>query len=316
MVYALTFISIAVALVFIILNFIKLREIDEGNQEMKEIATIIRKGSDKFMTTEYKPIAITVGVIAVLLSLFIEKFAGVTFLIGALMSSAACTIGMKGATLANVRVTNCARTTQNLGRTNQVATRGGSIGGLAVPAFGLLGLIAIYLATGGIDKTAESTGIVPLLTCNPTIFRLTAYSLGCSLVAMFNRVAGGNFTKGADIGSDISSKIRHAWDEDDSRMPSTIADFIGDNVNDIAGNCSDLLESFVATIIASLLIAASISNDNPGMLTATCLYPLAIAGGGLISCIIGIARMFYCTSRPTTQLLNSIKQPTSLRSWL
>ena len=304
MVYTLTIFAILVSLVFVMINFIRLSKIDEGTKEMREISKIIRDGANKFMVTEYKTISITVIVIAITLSMFIEKFAGLTFILGACMSSAACVIGMKGATLTNVRVTNYARTTKSLGKTNQIATMGGTIGGLSVPAFGLLGLTLLYITIGGINLSASSTGIIPLLKCNPTVIYLSTYSLGCSLVAMFNRVAGGNFTKGADIGSDISSKVRHNMPEDDSRMPSTIADFIGDNVNDIAGNCSDLLESFVATIVASLLIAVSIHNGDNGLFTATCLYPFAIAGGGLISCVIGLAYVLIHmpTNNPSHEL--------------
>ena len=314
MIYALIFAVIVMALIFVGVNFIRLSKLGEGNDRMQRIASIIRKGADQFMVTEYKKIVITVAVVAVMLSLFIEKFAGITFIIGACMSSAACVIGMKGATLANVRVTNYAKETKSLGKTNQVATMGGSIGGLSVPAFGLLGLIALYLIIGGINLEAKSTGIIPLLNCNPTIIYLSTYSLGCSLVAMFNRVAGGNFTKGADIGSDISSKVRHNMPEDDARMPSTIADFIGDNVNDIAGNCSDLLESFVATIVASLLIAVSIYNGDQGLFKATCLFPFILAGGGLLSCIIGLA--YALLHKPTDKPSHELNMATYISAAL
>jgi K(+)-stimulated pyrophosphate-energized sodium pump len=165
---------------------------------------------------------------------------------------------------------------------------GGSISGLSVQAFGLLGLLLIIIITGGINLDSTSSGFIATLKCNPTIMWLTTYSLGCSLVAMFNRVAGGNYTKAADISADIVAKVRHDMPEDDSRMPNTIADFIGDNVNDIAGNCSDLLESFVATIVASLLIATSIAQGNTATFQATITYPLILAGGGLLGCVIGL----------------------------
>ena len=295
--FILTFVAISIAFLFIFINFNKLFRLKEGTREMRKIASTIREGANEFMATEYKTITVVVIIIAIVLSLFIEKYAGITFVIGALMSSAACIIGMKGATLANVRVANHARLTKDLGKTNKIAAMGGSIGGLAVPAFGLFGLTILYLIIGGIRLNVQSAGIIPILKCNPTIIYLSTYSLGCSLIAMFNRVAGGNFTKGADIGSDISSKVRHNMPEDDARMPSTIADFIGDNVNDIAGNCSDLLESFVSTIVASLLIAFSIHNGDRELFNATCLYPFALAGGGLLSCIIGLA--YVLLHKPT-----------------
>ena len=122
------------------------------------------------------------------------------------------------------------------------------------------------------------------------MIRITSYSLGCSLVAMFNRVAGGNYTKAADISSDILAKIRHDMPEDDSRVPNVVADFIGDNVNDIAGNCSDLLESFVATIAASIMIAVfAFTNPSEALIQSTTVFPVVLAGGGLLGCVIGLA---------------------------
>ena len=125
--------------------------------------------------------------------------------------------------------------------------------------------------------------------------RITTYSLGCSTVAMFNRVAGGNYTKAADISADILGKIRNDLPEDDSRVPNVIADFIGDNVNDIAGNCSDLLESFVATISASIVLAIAFlgntglaANITEKFFNSAVFYPVVVAGGGLLSCIIGL----------------------------
>ena len=158
------------------------------------------------------------------------------------MSSAACILGMNSATYANVRTANIARETLSIGETVRIALRGGSISGLAVQSFGIFGLVVIFLAGDGIDPHGTGSGLLANLTCNPDIMRLSSYSLGCSIVAMFNRVAGGNYTKAADISSDIWLN-RHDLPEDDSRVPNVVADFIGDNVNDIAGNCSDLLES-------------------------------------------------------------------------
>ena len=244
MVYFLVFLITLVALVYVAHNYFKLRRMDEGTEEMVEIAGIIRSGARTFMRAEYKIIVPVIIIVAAIFSCFIEKSSGISFIVGACMSSAACIIGMRSATYANVRTTNTARVTKSLGKTNQTALRGGSISGLSVPAFGLMGLIGILAITGGVKLGQTGGGLIASFTCNPSIMRLTTYSLGCSLVAMFNRIAGGNYTKAADISADIVAKIRHDMPEDDSRMPNTIADFIGDNVNDIAGNCSDLLESF------------------------------------------------------------------------
>ena len=217
------------------------------------------------------------------------------------MSSCACVIGMRSATYANVRTANRARETMSIGETVKTALCGGSISGLSVQAFGLLGVVAVILIFGGVRYDAVGGGLlVTLGGVNPTVMRISTYSLGCSLVAMFNRVAGGNYTKAADISADILAKVRNDLPEDDSRVPNVIADFIGDNVNDIAGNCSDLLESFVATISATLMISVilfqqyegSAREALEGIFNGTILYPVVLAGAGLLSCLIGL---FYAS---------------------
>ena len=282
---------IVLALAYVAYNYFRIKKMDEGTADMKDMAKIIRDGAATFMKTEYKTIAIVVVIVALVFSLFIEKTAGLTLILGAAMSSIVCVLGMNSATYANVRTANKARETLNIGETVKVALCGGSISGLAVQAFGMLGLVLI-LIVAPVDSAAKGSGLLAQLECNPTIMRISTYSLGCSLVAMFNRVAGGNYTKAADISADILGKIRHDLPEDDSRVPNTVADFIGDNVNDIAGNCSDLLESFVATISASIMIAVSLFATVEGatveMYTATSMFPVLVAGGGLLGCLIGL----------------------------
>lgn len=290
---------ILVALGMVTKNYLSLRKpkkIAEGEdliRAMYDLSCTIRTGAKVFMVTEYKTIIPVVIVVGIGLSLFIEKTAGVTFLLGACMSSAACILGMSGALYANYRVARRALRARTVGRTVRTALKGGVISGLSVQAFGTLGLVLIFLIAGDIDLNAVSHGFLANLPCNPTLARFTTYSLGCSLVAMFNRVAGGNFTKAADISADIVAKIRHDLPEDDSRMPNTIADFIGDNVNDIAGNCSDLEESYVATNVSCFLIAGVVASNasavSSELFAATCLYPIVLSGIGLLSCIIGLA---------------------------
>ena len=282
---------IVLALAYVAFNYVRIKAMKEGTEEMADLAGIIRSGADQFMKTEYRTILIVLAIVALVFSLLVEKTSGLTFLIGACMSSLACVIGMKSATYANVRTANRALETKSIGETVKVALCGGSISGLGVQAFGMLGLIFIMLIWG-IEAEATGTGFIPIdLKVNPSAMRFTTYSLGCSLVAMFNRVAGGNYTKAADISSDILGKLRHDLPEDDSRIPNTIADFIGDNVNDIAGNCSDLCESFVATIVATILIGVSLFvtfNSSEATFAATVRFPILLAGGGLLSCLIGL----------------------------
>ena len=287
---------IVLALAYVFFNYFRIRKMSEGTGEMIEMAGIIRSGASTFMKTEYKTVAVVVVVIALVFSLFVEATSGITFLFGACMSSVVCVLGMRSATYANVRTANRARETLSIGETVKVALCGGSISGLSVQAFGMLGLILVLIIWGGVKTDAVSTGLLANMECNPFIMRLTTYSLGCSVVAMFNRVAGGNYTKAADISSDILAKLRHDMPEDDSRVPNVVADFIGDNVNDIAGNCSDLLESFVATMVAAIMIAVTIFNGatasgsavTEATFTATCIFPIILAGGGLLGCLLGL----------------------------
>lgn len=307
MVYLVIILIAVVALAFVGFNFFALRAMKEGNEDMIELAGIIRAGARTFMRAEYKRIIPAILIVGLLISLFIEKTCGLTFILGATMSSLACIIGMRSATYANVRTAYTAAQTKDIGKTTQTALRGGSISGLSVPAFGLFGLVLICIITGGVKNDATGTGLIATTVCNPSVMRFTTYSLGCSLVALFNRVAGGNYTKAADISADIVAKIRHDMPEDDSRMPNTVADFIGDNVNDIAGNCSDLLESFVATISACLLIAGTIAGEYGGsseLFNATAMFPIIIAGAGLLGSVISIAfaLLHKATSNPSKEL--------------
>ena len=277
---------------YVFYNYGRIRRLPEGTREMADMAAIIRDGASTFLKTEYRTVTVVVFLVALVFSLFVETTSGITFVIGACMSSAVCILGMRSATYANVRTANRARETLSIGETVKVALCGGSISGLSVQAFGMLGLVLV-LIIWGVDHSAVGHGLIANLECNPSIMRITTYSLGCSLVAMFNRVAGGNYTKAADISSDILAKLRHDMSEDDSRIPNVIADFIGDNVNDIAGNCSDLLESFVATMAAAIMIAVTIFKNggetaSEATFTATCVYPIVLAGVGLLGCLLGL----------------------------
>lgn len=306
-IYVATLVAIFIALAVVGKNFISIRKPKKHataeEDAMFALAKHIREGAKVFMKTEYggvipikgKPIGITFVVIllAVGFSLFVESSSGLTYILGALMSSAAVFIGMYGATYANYRVARRAFKSKSVGRTVWTALKGGSIAGLSVQAFGMLGLTVIYILQYTLLKDQTSGhGLITSLACDPNTMRCTTYALGCSTVAMFNRVAGGNFTKSADISSDILNKLRHDLPEDDPRIPNVLADFIGDNVNDIAGNCSDLLESFVATLVASQLIAGMVFKQNGAayqeVYDATCLFPIVVATIGLIGCVTGI----------------------------
>ena len=286
---------IVLALCYVAFNYFHVRAMKEGTEEMAEMAGIIRSGASAFMKTEYRTISIVAVLVALLFSLFVEWGSGLTFILGAVMSSCVCILGMRSATYANVRTANKARESLSIGETVKVALAGGSISGLAVHAFGMLGLVLVLIISPVNAETLTLSGHglidVGLTGITPCLIRVTTYSLGCSVVAMFNRVAGGNYTKAADISSDILAKIRHDLPEDDSRVPNVVADFIGDNVNDIAGNCSDLLESFVATMAAAIMIAGMLfvrGEISAEIFKVASLFPIILAGAGLLSCLLGL----------------------------
>ena len=149
---------IVLTLLYVLISYLRIRRMKEGTAEMAEMAGIIRDGASTFMKTEYKTISIVVILLAAVFSLLIEKTSGLTFLIGACMSSAVCILGMRSATYANVRTANKARETLSIGETVKVALCGGGISGLSVQAFGMLGLVFILLFWGGIDPEAKGTG--------------------------------------------------------------------------------------------------------------------------------------------------------------
>ena len=290
------------ALAFAAFNFAKVRKMDEGTEKMQEIASAIRVGANAFITYEYKILLVVGLVIAAALCLLVNWQTGVSFVIGAVMSASAGWIGMKIATYANVRVANTARTTKSLGDTLKVAFSGGSVMGLCVGGFALLGLFIVYIIFGiGLQQLTVENAV---LTTNwmgvefvPFTMTVTGYALGCSVIAMFNRIGGGIYTKAADMGADLVGKTEAHIPEDDPRNPATIADNVGDNVGDVAGLGSDLLESYVSAITAAVILGFHLfltSNaTNGGMTTAMLqkmfVYPLAFAAAGLLACIIGIA---------------------------
>ncbi len=249
----LVIVAALLALGYAAFNFIGIKKMDEGTARMSEIAEAIRVGANAFITYEYKIIAVVVVIISVVFAVIFTVQYGsfswepsICFVIGVIMSAAAGWVGMKIATYSNVRVSNTARLTKNIGSTLKVALKGGSVMGLCVGGFALLGLFLVYIIFG------YGLGLIryELLIEGQHLFTqcLSCYALGCSIVAMFNRVGGGIYTKAADMGADLVGKTEAHIPEDDPRNPATIADNVGDNVGDVAGLGSDLLESFVGAI--------------------------------------------------------------------
>ena len=216
-------------------NLIKVKSLSEGTVQMAEIADAIRTGANTFLREEYKVLIFAVAAITIILGVFLEFSAAIAFLIGTCMSGITGFLGMKAATYANVRVTNTARETKNIGKTLKNALRGGSVMGLSVSAFALIGLAIVYfLFKTQLDSIGSVTNWCGI-EFEPFSMTLSSYALGCSIIAMFNRVGGGIYTKAADMGADLVGKTEENIPEDDPRNPAVIADCVGDNVGDTAG---------------------------------------------------------------------------------
>lgn len=292
--------AVILAVSFAALNFYLVRKMKEGTERMQEIAAAIREGANAFIRYEYKIVAIIGSAIAILLGVVISWETGVSFVVGAVMSAMAGLVGMKIATYANVRVANEANNTRNTGKTVKVAFRGGSVMGLCVAGFALLGILIVYFAFGvGTGMLTVTNGEIaskvnPITGQSYTLsLILSGYALGCSIIAMFNRVGGGIYTKAADMGADLVGKTEAHIPEDDPRNPATIADNVGDNVGDVAGLGADLLESYVGSIMSCAILAIELFTHST--FSSTTLYakmiafPILFAGIGLIACVLGIA---------------------------
>ena len=293
-----------IALAYAAFNFSAVKKMEEGTERMAEIADAIRVGANAFINYEYKIVLFVGLAIAVLLAVLVSWQCAVAFVIGASLSAAAGYVGMKIATYSNVRVSNKARLTKNLGETLKVAFRGGSVMGLCVGGFALLGVVLVYLIFGvGLGQLNELEHYTNWLgiTFIPFTMTFSGYALGCSVIAIFNRIGGGIYTKAADMGADLVGKTEANIPEDDPRNPATIADNVGDNVGDVTGLGSDLLESYVGAISSCVILgfhlyatSAATTNDlSVELLKRLYLYPVAFAGFGLLACCIGIASLLF-----------------------
>ncbi|RLI04948.1 sodium-translocating pyrophosphatase, partial [Candidatus Bathyarchaeota archaeon] len=238
---------------------------DSGTEKMKEIAAAIKEGADAFLKREYMVLAYFVAVVAVALAIFINPIMAPTYIFGSVCSGLAGFFGMQVALKANVRTANAAR--EGLNRAFPIAFRGGAVMGLSVVGMGLLGISIVYGLTG-----------------NPEI--ILGYSFGASAMALFAKAGGGIYTKTADIGADLVGKVELGIPEDDPRNPAVIADNVGDNVGDVAGMGADLFDSYVASVVAAMILGGELEMAE---LLGTEQIPLIFAGLGVIASLIGVA---------------------------
>ena len=269
---------------------------DAGDGKMKEISDYIYEGALAFLKAEYRLLAFfVVGASIVLAGItFIpgvktHLLIVVAFIFGAIFSAWAGNMGMKIATKTNVRTTQAART--SLPQALKVSFGGGTVMGLGVAGLAVLGLTAFFIIlfqilSGGVWKDTETMTIV--------LETLAGFSLGAESIALFARVGGGIYTKAADVGADLVGKVEAGIPEDDPRNPATIADNVGDNVGDVAGMGADLFGSYVATVLAAMVLGNYVIKDMGGNIVdkgfggiGPILLPMAIAGFGILFSIIG-----------------------------
>ena len=270
------------ALVFVFIKSAWVTKQDQGDEKMIRIAKNIADGAMSFLKAEYKILSIFVVAVAILLyfkgvsEVGSSGIVAVSFVIGAICSALAGFIGMKVATKANVRTTQAART--SLGRALEVAFAGGAVMGLGVVGLGILGLSGLFMIYQNLWPGAENLAMV--------LNVLSGFSLGASSIALFARVGGGIYTKAADVGADLVGKVEAGIPEDHPLNPATIADNVGDNVGDVAGMGADLFESYVGSIIGTMVLGAFILTPDFNGLGAVYL-PLVLGAVGIVMSILG-----------------------------
>jgi K(+)-stimulated pyrophosphate-energized sodium pump len=292
-------------LLYTMLKFNWVSKQPAGNDRMKEISTYISEGAMAFLKAEWKILGYFVVIVALLLGFMATKnedshwTIAVAFVIGAVFSATAGYIGMKVATKANVRTAEAAKT--SLSKALNVSFTGGSVMGLGVSGLAVLGLGGLYL----ILKQYFYVSGDPKEMLR-TIEVLTGFSLGAESIALFARVGGGIYTKAADVGADLVGKVEAGIPEDDPRNPATIADNVGDNVGDVAGMGADLFGSYVATVLATMVLGQEVTGPNGTVLVdnfgglSPILLPMMIAGVGILLSIVGTFFVRISENAPLT----------------
>ena len=280
-----------IGLLYTLIKFNWVAKQDAGTDRMKEISNYIAVGAMAFLRAEWKILGYFVVVVGMLLALMASSnphshwMIAVSFVVGAVFSATAGYIGMKIATLANVRTAQAART--SLSKALNVSFTGGAVMGLGVSGLAVLGLGGLYIILKQVFAPGAAVSSDEMIK---TIEVLTGFSLGAESIALFARVGGGIYTKAADVGADLVGKVEAGIPEDDPRNPATIADNVGDNVGDVAGMGADLFGSYVATVLATIVLGQQTTivfgEDLLGGY-APIILPMLIAGVGIIFSIVG-----------------------------
>ena len=299
-------------LLYTIIKFNWVSKQDAGSERMKEISTYIAEGAMAFLKAEWKILGYFVAIVALLLGFMANTNPGshwsisISFVIGAVFSATAGYIGMKVATKANVRTAEAAKT--SLSKALNVSFTGGAVMGLGVSGLAVLGLGGLFIILKHyFAPSGDAEGMLR------TIEVLTGFSLGAESIALFARVGGGIYTKAADVGADLVGKVEAGIPEDDPRNPATIADNVGDNVGDVAGMGADLFGSYVATVLATMVLGQETKSiDNFGGI-APILLPMIIAGVGIILSIIGT--LFVRISDNVGASTNAVQRALNMGNW-
>src|ERR1700744_1618002 len=301
-------------LIYTFIRFNWVARQDAGNERMTEIAKYIADGAMAFLKAEYKVLSYFVVIVAILLGIMgashdnSSPLIGVAFIIGAVFSALAGFIGMRIATKANVRTAQAART--SLSKALNVSFTGGSVMGMGVAGLAVLGLGGLFIILKMIFAPAAAVDSVEMAR---TIEILTGFSLGAESIALFARVGGGIYTKAADVGADLVGKVEAGIPEDDVRNPATIADNVGDNVGDVAGMGADLFGSYVATVLATMVLGQeTISVDQFGGMSPI-LLPMTIAGIGIIFSIVGT--LFVRISESAGINTSTVQKALNMGNW-
>ena len=287
---------------------------EEGTDLMKQISRYIAEGAMAFLKAEWKILGYFVVIVALLLGIMASTnphshwAISIAFTLGAILSATAGYIGMRVATKANVRTAHAART--SLSRALKVSFTGGSVMGLGVAGLAVLGLGGLFIILKAVFAPGAEVNSPEMLRA---IEVLTGFSLGAESIALFARVGGGIYTKAADVGADLVGKVEAGIPEDDPRNPATIADNVGDNVGDVAGMGADLFGSYVATVLATMVLGQeTVSQDNFGGMSPI-LLPMMIAGTGILFSII--ATFFVRISESASISTSSVQKALNMGNW-
>ena len=301
-----------IGLLYTLVKFNWVSKQDAGSDRMKEISTYIAEGAMAFLKAEWKILGYFVAIVALLLGFMSQRnesshwSISISFIIGAVFSATAGYIGMKVATKANVRTAQAAKT--SLSKALNVSFTGGAVMGLGVSGLAVLGLGGLYIILKQFfAPDGNEEGMLR------TIEVLTGFSLGAESIALFARVGGGIYTKAAAVGADLVGKVEAGIPEDDPRNPATIADNVGDNVGDVAGMGADLFGSYVATVLATMVLGQETKSiDSFGGL-APILLPMVIAGVGILLSIVGT--LFVKISDSAGASTEAVQKALNMGNW-